>query len=75
MSNFDSQKNKKKPSPVKKNVALAKQRWSFIQNDLTMQASEWTLENFNQNIKTPDEEHFDKMKTIICDLKDKLEKF
>jgi hypothetical protein len=50
-------------------------RWSFIQNDLEKALDTWQeLENAEAQL-SPEEEQFQKIKTIIGQLKQKLEQF
>ena len=70
MSNFDSTK---KIKPTK--ATNAKKRWSYIQSDLGHAASEWHEAEKNPQVKTQDEEQFEKVKSIIENLKEKLNEF
>lgn len=70
MSNFDSAK---KTKPTQANSA--KKRWSFIQSDLGLAATEWQQAENSPQVKTPDEEQLEKVKSIIENLKEKLNEF
>lgn len=50
-------------------------RWSYIQNDLTSMASEWTNLDTKPLAKSLEEEQLEKVKTMISNLKDKLNEF
>ncbi len=50
-------------------------RWSFIQNDLEKALDTWEELEKGQTILSPEEEQLNKIKTIIGQLKDKLNQF
>lgn len=50
-------------------------RWSFIQSDLSKALDTWQELEKNASSLSPEEEQFVKIKTIIGQLKDKLEHF
>lgn len=70
MSNFDSAKKIKAPK-----TNNSKKRWSCIQSDLGLAASEWQYGEQSPQVKTPDEEQLEKVKSIIENLKEKLNEF
>lgn len=51
------------------------QRWSFIQNDLEKALDHWDDLETQQPSQSPEEEQLEKIKTIIGQLKDKLNQF
>ena len=56
-------------------AALAKAKWSYMQTDLKSALGSWdTLDN-DKPAKSPEEEQLDKVKTLIEDLKLKLNDF
>ncbi len=50
-------------------------RWSFIQNDLEKALGTWEELEKGEAILSPEEEQLQKIKTIIGQLKDKLNQF
>lgn len=52
-----------------------KQRWSAIKSDLQMALDEWAELDSRQPPLSPDEEQLVKIKSIIGQLKEKLENF
>lgn len=50
-------------------------RWSFIQNDLEKALGTWQELEKNQATQSPEEQQFEQIKTIISQLKDKLDQF
>lgn len=50
-------------------------RWSFIQNDLEKALDAWQELEKTQSKLSPEEEQFEKIKTIIGHLKNKIEQF
>ncbi len=50
-------------------------RWSFIQNDLEKALDTWEELEKTQATMSPEEEQLEKIKTIIGQLKDKLNQF
>lgn len=50
-------------------------RWSFIQNDLTKAMDTWQELDKKEFSASPEEEQLAKIKTIISQLKAKLEQF
>lgn len=76
MSNFDS--TKKINASLKKTTKSdsgQQARWSFIQSDLGSAASEWNQTEISANVKTQDQVQFEKVKSMIENLKDKLNEF
>ncbi len=74
MSNFDSTK-KTKPLAKEIKQTSARKRWSYIQSDLGNAASEWQQAESQPVVKTQDEEQLEKVKSIIENLKEKLNEF
>jgi hypothetical protein len=52
-----------------------KDRWSFIQNDLETAMNTWQELEKAKVVPSPEEEQLVKIKTIIGQLKEKLEQF
>ena len=50
-------------------------RWGFIQNDLSKALDTWQELEKLETQMSPEEEQFQQIKTIIGQLKEKLEKF
>ncbi|MBC7741998.1 MAG: hypothetical protein H7061_07370 [Bdellovibrionaceae bacterium] len=91
MSNSSgSNKNLKKPKRAPKGTSAAagasskdgaidpankSKRWTFIQNDLESALEAWDELEKSQTVLSPEEEQFEKIKTIIGQLKDKLSQF
>jgi hypothetical protein len=50
-------------------------RWGFIQNDLSKALNTWQELEKSEAQLSPEEEQFKQIKTIIGQLKEKLEKF
>ncbi len=68
MSNFDSQN--KIPKPSLKNL-----KWKSIQTDLQSALTEWSGAENNDIQKTPEEVQLDKVKSMIENIKEKLNQF
>ena len=78
MSNSnDSTSKQKRPAPeaAQETTPNKSKRWSFIQNDLEKALDTWQELEKNQAGLSPDEEQFEKIKTIIGQLKSKIEQF
>ena len=74
MSNFDSTKKRSKNKTLNhKNPAEV--RWSLIQSDLGSAAQDWTESESKTLVKTHEEVQFEKVKSMIENLKDKLNEF
>ncbi len=74
MSNFDSD-NKKN---IISNTAvpdLKKTKWQSIQTDLNSALSEWAAYENAETQKTPEELQLDKVKSMIENIKEKLNQF
>lgn len=56
-------------------AASKSKRWSFIQSDLEKALDTWQELEKNQAKLSPEEEQFEKIKTIIGQLKSKIEQF
>lgn len=56
-------------------TAAKSKRWSFIQNDLEKALDAWQELEKAQTKLSPEEEQFEKIKTIIGQLKSKIEQF
>lgn len=50
-------------------------RWSYIQNDLEQALDTWDELEKTEKRLSPEEEQFEKIKSIIGELKDKLDEF
>jgi len=50
-------------------------RWSYIQNDLEQALGTWDELEKTEKRLSPEEEQFEKIKSIIGELKDKLDEF
>lgn len=74
MSNFDSRK-KTKPVQKKNIISHADQRWSKIKTDLSTVLTEWNSLEQNSPTLSAEEQQLEKVKTMIHDLKDKLNEF
>ena len=78
MSNTNDNTNKQTISAtesVLENVTNKSKRWSFIQSELEKALDTWQeLENSKTQL-SPEEEQFQKIKTIISQLKSKIEQF
>ncbi len=64
-----------KPSPGADEISNKSKRWTFIQNDLENALDTWEELEKSQAGMSPEEEQFEKIKTIIGQLKDKLNQF
>ena len=79
MSNLSD--TKKNPIPPQESVSCAAakttkiDRWSFIQSDLTKAMDTWQELDQKEFSASPEEEQLAKIKTIISQLKAKLEQF
>ena len=69
-SHSDITFNKNVAAPAKKNTY-----WSFIQNDLSKAIDTWQVLDNSEIGISPEEEQLTKIKTIIEQLKAKLEQF
>lgn len=69
MSNFDSD-NKTAPKTNLKHL-----KWKSIQTDLKSALSEWSESPSQEVQKTPEELQLDKVKSMIENIKDKLNQF
>ncbi len=56
-------------------IASKSKRWSFIQSDLEKALDTWQELEKGQAKLSPEEEQFQKIKTIIGQLKSKIEQF
>ena len=78
MSNSNDSAPKQKPSqqdtPTEVSPSKSK-RWSFIQSDLEKALDTWQELEKNEAKLSPEEEQLQKIKTIIGQLKEKLEQF
>ncbi|MCC2678057.1 MAG: hypothetical protein K0R29_633 [Pseudobdellovibrio sp.] len=77
MSNSSGKKNKNDtstPSSVSAN-AKANQRWSFIQSDLSSAVDTWKELEKADCGPSPEEKQLSEIKSIITQLKEKLEQF
>lgn len=75
MSNLSDTK-KNPPEAENTSCAPAKiDRWSFIQSDLTKAMDTWQELDKKEFSASPEEEQLAKIKTIISQLKAKLEQF
>ena len=76
MSNTNDSKSTQTVSPITGETQNNKsKRWGFIQNDLSKALDTWQeLEKAEVGL-SPEEEQFQQIKTIIGQLKEKLEKF
>jgi hypothetical protein len=64
------------PTPAAAETPANKaKRWSFIQNDLEKALDAWQELEKAQSKLSPEEEQFEKIKTIIGQLKSKIEQF
>ncbi|MEK6627544.1 MAG: hypothetical protein AABY53_02870 [Bdellovibrionota bacterium] len=54
---------------------LQQKRWSFIQNDLTKAINTWEELEKSKVGLSPDQEQLIKIKSLIAQLKEKLEQF
>lgn len=59
-------------SDIKK---LQQKRWSFIQNDLLKAIDTWQELEKSEILLNPEQEQLIKIKTLIAQLKEKLEQF
>ncbi len=83
MSNFDSKLNlnsklQKKIDPttnLNSPKSLKNLKWRSIQTDLKSALNEWTAVENNDIQKTPEEIQLDKVKTMIENIKEKLNQF
>ena len=77
MSNSNNSKIKQKHPSLKAAAEATPKlkRWSFIQNDLEKALETWQELEKTQAHLSPDEEQFEKIKTIIGQLKSKIEQF
>ncbi len=57
------------------NESTKTKRWSFIQNDLEKALNSWNALEKSPAQLSPEEEQLNKLKTIIGQLKDKLQQF
>jgi hypothetical protein len=74
-SPFDEKESASHKHDTSKTDSSKLKRWSFIQNDLEKALDTWEeLEN-SQVTMSPEEEQLEKIKTIIGQLKDKLNQF
>lgn len=69
-----SQTAKKPLNPTELN-SLAKVKWSSLQTDLKSAMGDWSELDQQPAAKSPEEEQFEKVKTLIEDLKLKLNDF
>lgn len=77
MSNL-SGKNKKNDTlaPInEKSAAKNNQRWSFIQSDLSLALDSWMQLEKAERPLSPEEKQLKDIKSIITQLKEKLEQF
>jgi len=63
------------PENTSENTASKSKRWSFIQSDLEKALDTWQELEKAQAKLSPEEEQFEKIKTIIGQLKSKIEQF
>jgi cation transport regulator ChaB len=68
----DNDKKALNPSELQ---GLAKVKWSSMQTDLKSALGSWSDFEQQETVKTPEEEQLDKVKTLIEDLKQKLNDF
>ncbi len=64
-------KNIRSPAPT----SAKSKRWSFIQSDLKQAHSTWAELEKAKIVISPEEEQFEKIKSVIAQLKLKLEQF
>ena len=74
MSNFDSSSKKKLDSKIT-TPNLKKLKWQSIQTDLNSALSEWSAYENTDIQKTPEELQLDKVKSMIENIKEKLNQF
>lgn len=79
MSNSNDSATKQNNTPSDKKTAESpiskSNRWGFIQSDLEKALDAWEQLEKSQSRLSPEEEQFQKIKTIISQLKGKLEQF
>jgi len=75
-SNDSTKHPENKTDETNTEVVVSKaKRWSFIQNDLEKALDTWQELEKAQAKLSPEEEQFEKIKTIIGQLKSKIEQF
>lgn len=76
MSNSSGKNNKNDTlAPSGAGNVKAKQRWSFIQSDLSSALNEWKELEKAECGPSPEEKQLNEIKSIITQLKEKLEQF
>ena len=70
MSNFDSNSKKGSPQASLKNI-----KWKTIQTDLKSAMNDWSVLDTKEVPKSHEEEQLDKVKSIIENIKEKLNQF
>ncbi len=78
MSNSNDNATKQKNLPSEKNVDSLppkSKQWGFIQVDLEKALDTWRELEKSEAKLSPEEQQFQKIKIIICQLKEKLEQF
>lgn len=71
---IDKEADKKALNPSELQ-GLAKVKWSSMQTDLKSALGSWSDLDQQSTVKSPEEEQLDKVKTLIEDLKQKLNDF
>ncbi|AZZ36460.1 hypothetical protein CIK05_06545 [Bdellovibrio sp. qaytius] len=54
---------------------LAKVKWSSLQTDLKSALGSWSENEQKEDLKSPEEEQLDKVRSLIEDLKERLNEF
>lgn len=76
MSNLsDNEKTTPKSENSSANIDTKAKRWSFIQSDLSNALNTWQELEKTAVKPSPEEEQLDKIKTIIGQLREKLQQF
>lgn len=70
-----AEENDKKPLNASELENLARLKWSSLQTDLKSALGSWSDFDQAEIVKSPEQEHLDKVKTLIEDLKQKLNDF
>lgn len=75
LTNIEKDSENKNDETNTEVVVSKAKRWSFIQNDLEKALDTWQELEKAQAKLSPEEEQFEKIKTIIGQLKSKIEQF
>lgn len=74
MSNKKSKKKSKALNPTDLQ-GLAKVKWSSLQTDLQSAMGSWSDIDHDKAAKSPEQEQLDKVRSLIEDLKERLNEF